>query len=372
MGLNTFGRTASPEFGIGSVTEAQVYGRPTRNPWNLEHTPGGSSGGAAAAVAAGIVPMAHGSDGGGSVRIPASNCGLYGFKPTRARLPDGPNSGEGWGGMAIDGYLTRTVRDTAALLDGTHGPDLGAPYWAPAVAWPYLDDIRKPPSPCASRYARPGWTGWPLTQPAVMPCSPPENCWRASATTLNWLSQKWKSRRLMMAWTRIVASGTAATVRARERTLGRPAREDELEGVTWGAIEFARTVTGADYVDALSVIHAFGRTMARFMLPYDVLLTSTMAEPPAKIGRFKPVNRDFVDYRTGPAGIFAYSPFCALFNATGQPAASLPLAWTADGLPMGVHIAGRFGEDTTILQLSAQLEATAPWFDRRPPLAAGV
>ncbi len=146
-GLVTFGRTASPAFGIGPTTEARVYGGPTRNPWNTEHSTGGSSGGAAAAVAAGIVPIAHGSDGGGSVRIPASNCGLYGFKATRARLPDGPGAGEGWGGMAIDGFLTRSVRDSAALLDATHGPDLGAPYWAPAVSWPFLEEIRRPPRP---------------------------------------------------------------------------------------------------------------------------------------------------------------------------------------------------------------------------------
>jgi amidase len=144
-GLVTFGRTTAPEGGVGVVTEAAVYGGPTRNPWALDRTPGGSSGGAGAAVAAGIVPAAHGSDGGGSVRIPASNCGLFGFKATRARLPDGPFSGEGWAGMAIDGFLTRSVRDTAALLDATAGPDLGAPYWAPPLAESFTAAIARPP-----------------------------------------------------------------------------------------------------------------------------------------------------------------------------------------------------------------------------------
>ncbi len=144
-GLVTFGRTASPEGGIGPVTEAAVYGGPTRNPWNLDRTPGGSSGGAAAAVSAGIVPAAHGSDGGGSVRIPASSCGLFGLKPTRARLPDGPYAGEGWAGMATDGFLTRSVRDTALLLDLTQGPDLGAPYWAPPLAGSFRDALSRPP-----------------------------------------------------------------------------------------------------------------------------------------------------------------------------------------------------------------------------------
>ncbi|MGA0234055.1 MAG: amidase, partial [Alphaproteobacteria bacterium] len=151
-GVVTFGRTASPEFGVGPATEAQVYGAPTRNPWNLNHTPGGSSGGTGASVAAGIVPAAHGSDGGGSVRIPASSCGLVGFKPTRARLPSGPLSGEGWGGMAIDGFLTRTVRDTAAFLDACEGMDLGAPYTAPAMAGSFMDALGAEQKPLKVRF----------------------------------------------------------------------------------------------------------------------------------------------------------------------------------------------------------------------------
>lgn len=369
-GLVTFGRTTSPEFGIGSVTEAQVYGGPTRNPWHTGHSPGGSSGGAAAAVAAGILPMAHGSDGGGSVRIPASNCGLYGFKPTRARLPDGPMSGEGWGGMAIDGFLTRSVRDTAALIDATHGPDLGAPYWAPAVAWPYLDELRKSPEPLRIALCPTRVDGQPIDAECRAAVLAAGKLLESLGHDVAIVNPAIDLNPMMLAWTRIVAAGTAGTVRARATALGRPARDDELEGVTWGAVELAKSVSGTDYIDSLAVIHDIGRRLSRFMVSYDVLVTATLAEPPARIGRFKPVNRDFVDYRTGPEGIFAYSPFCALFNATGQPAASVPLHWSADGLPIGVHIAGRFGEDATILKLSAQLEEAAPWFDRRPPLVA--
>ncbi|MEZ5926804.1 MAG: amidase [Hyphomicrobiaceae bacterium] len=365
-GLVTFGRTTSPEGGIGPATEAQVYDAPTRNPWNLGHTSGGSSGGSGSAVAAGIVPLAHGSDGGGSVRIPAACCGLVGLKPTRARLPDGPASGEGWGGMAIDGFLTRTVRDTAALLDATHGPDLGAPYWPPAVAWPFLEEIKTPPKRLKVAVSSKSFTGAD-THP---------DCQAAVAKTANLLAHlgheiieaapKIDIMRLMRAWTDVVAAGTALTVESKERAMGRKAEDHELEGVTWGAIEHARSVRGADYLAALNVVHGMGRKMARFLADYDVLLTPTLAEPPAKVGRFKPVSRDFLDYRLGPNGVLPYSPFTALFNATGQPAISLPLYWTADHLPVGVHFAAKFGEDALLLKLAAELEQAAPWFDKRP------
>jgi amidase/6-aminohexanoate-cyclic-dimer hydrolase len=365
-GVVTFGRSTSPEAGIGPVTEAQVYGKPTRNPWNLNHTSGGSSGGAGAAVAAGIVPIAHGSDGGGSVRIPASSCGLVGLKPTRARLPDGPAFGEGWGGMAIDGFLTRTVRDTAALLDATHGPDLGAPYWAPAVAWPFLEEIKTPPKRLRIAVSSKTFAG----------TATHADCQAAVAKTANLLAglgheiveraPEIDIMRLMRAWADIVAAGTALTVATQERARGRKAEDHELEGVTWGAIEHAKSVSGADYLAALNTVHASGRRMARFLLDYDALLTPTLGEPPAAVGRFKPVSRDFLDYRLGPEGVLPYSPFTALFNATGQPAISLPLHWTADDLPVGVHFAAKFGEDAHLLKLAAQLEQAAPWFGRRP------
>ena len=222
-GLVTFARTTSPEFGIGPTAEGAVYGRPTRNPWNLGHVAGGSSAGSAAAVAAGIVPIAHGSDGGGSVRIPASSCGLFGLKPTRARLPDGPSAGEGWAGMAIDGFLTRSVRDTAALIDATHGPDLGTPYYAPPLDGSLLAAIARPPrrlriavldvvvhrGPGASRIAAP-------------PSSTLPRCARSSATRWSRPIRAVEIHRFMRSWTDIVACGTELTVRSREAELGRP------------------------------------------------------------------------------------------------------------------------------------------------------
>lgn len=368
-GLNTFGRTTAPEGGIGPATEAAVYGGPTRNPWDLGRTPGGSSGGAAAAVAAGIVPAAHGSDGGGSIRIPASNCGLFGFKATRARLPDGPFAGEGWAGMAIDGFLTRSVRDAAALLDVTAGPDPGAPYWAPPLWRGFRAAIARPPA-----RLRVAFTTTTLDGAKIDP-----ECRAAvedAAELLAGLGHRVEEARpradtvaMMRAWTRIVAVGTALWVRQALQAKGRAAlAADDVEGVTRGAVAFARGISGDQYLEAVGAIHGYGREMAAFFADHDILLTATLAEPPALIGRFSHATEDYLGYRMGPDGVFAYSPFTAAFNATGQPAASAPLHWSQAGLPVGVHLAARFGADETLMALCAEIEAARPWFARRPPL----
>ncbi len=371
-GVVTFGRTTSPEGGIGAATEAAVYGGPTRNPWNLDHTSGGSSGGAGAAVAAGIVAMAHGSDGGGSVRIPASCCGLFGFKPTRARLPDGPWSGEGWGGMAIDGFLTRSVRDTAAMLDACQGADLGAPYWAPPLAQGHAQAISRPPRRLRVALCDTTLTGTPL-HPEVA------GAVRATGRLLESLGHRVEPGRpaadvagMMRAWTDIVAVGTALSIRTALK--GRPLTPDLVEAVARGACAHAETLHPTRYLEALEEIHDFGRAMAAWFRPEegtgpDILLTATLAEPPARVGRFAHTTEDYVGYRTGPGGVFDYSPFCAVFNASGQPAASLPLAMSQAGLPVGLHLAAPFGADEELIALCAEIEQAAPWAGRRPPMA---
>ncbi len=366
-GLVTFGRTTSPEGGIGPATEAAVYGGPTRNPWDLSRTSGGSSGGAAAAVAAGIVPAAHGSDGGGSVRIPASSCGLFGFKATRARFPDGPYAGEGWAGMAIDGFLTRTVRDAAALMDACAGADLGAPYWAPPLAEGYAAAIARPPPPLRVALCTTTFAGAPVD---------PE-CREAAedaARLLEDLGHRVEEARpaadhsgMLRAWTTIVACGTALGVRSVLR--GRALEPGEVEGVTRGAVAHAEGLSGADYLAAVGRIHGYGRQMAAFFEGFDILLSPTLAEPPAEVGRFAHIVEDYVAFRMGAGMVFDYSPFCAPFNASGQPAASVPLHWTAGGLPVGVHLAARFGADEVLIALCRQIEQARPWIDRRPPLA---
>lgn len=367
-GAVTFARTTSPEGGIGAATEAAVYGGPTRNPWNPLHTPGGSSGGSGAAVAAGIVPAAHGSDGGGSVRIPASCCGLFGFKATRARFPDGPYAGEGWAGMAIDGFLTRSVRDNAVLMDACAGADPGAPYWAPPLLRGYADAISRPP-----RRLRIALCDTTLTGTPIHP-----DCARAvrdAGHLLEGLGHHVAPARpaadvagMMRAWTAIVACGTALSIR--KALAGQPLTPDLVEGVGRGAVAHAATLSGADYLEAVGRIHAFGRQMAAFFDDrHDILLTATLAEPPARIGRFAHDTEDYVHYRTGPGMIFDHSPFCAAFNASGQPAASVPLGWSSEGLPIGVHLAAPFGADETLIALCAELEAAQPWADRRPAVS---
>ncbi|MFN4171042.1 MAG: amidase [Pseudorhodobacter sp.] len=374
-GVVAFGRTTAPEGGIGAATEAAVYGAPTRNPWNPDHTPGGSSGGAGAAVAAGIVPFAHGSDGGGSVRIPASSCGLFGMKPTRARLPDGPYAGEGWAGMAIDGFLTRSVRDTAVMLDACAGADCGAPYWAPPLHRSHADAISRPPRRLRVMICDTTFTGEPIDSDVAAAV-------RAAGHLLESLGHHVEPGRplagiasMMRAWTDIVAIGSALSIRSRLASLGRDLRQGDVEGVARGAMRHAETLHPTRYLEAVGQIHAFGREMAAVFDPEtgtgcDIILSATLAEPPARVGRFNHATEDYVAYRIGPEGVFAYSPFCAVFNASGQPAASVPLAMSPGGLPIGIHLAARFGDDETLIAVCAELERAAPWAHCLPPLHA--
>ena len=362
-GVCTFARATSPEFGIGATTEAKVYGRPTRNPWNRDHVAGGSSGGSAAAVAAGVVPMAHGSDGGGSVRIPASSCGLFGVKPTRALLPDGPAAGEGWAGMAIEGYLTRSVCDTAALLDATAGPDVGAPYYAPALAGTFTEAITRPPRRLRIALSTRSFTGEEIHPDCVAAVLHTAALCESLGHQLVPADPTIDIRKFAHAWANIVACGTQLTVRSRAGDAS------HIEGVTRMACELGETLSGADYIAAIDVVHAVGRQMAHWLAPYDVLLTATLGEPPAEIGRMASDRSDawtdFLDYRLNH--VLPYSPFTALANGTGQPAMSVPLWWNDGGLPVGSHFMAKAGDDLMLLQLAAQLEQADPWFHKRPP-----
>ncbi len=367
-GVVNFGRTTSPEGGVGTVTEAAVYGSPTRNPWNLDHTSGGSSGGAGAAVAAGIVAFAHGSDGGGSVRIPASSCGLFGFKSTRARLPDGPYSGEGWAGMAIDGFLTRSVRDTAIMLDACEGPDLGAPYVAPPLAHGHAAAVSRPPRRLRIALCDTTFTGEAI-DPEVAQAV------RDTAKLLESLGHHVEPGRpsadvemMMRAWTDIVGVGTALSIQ--KALNGRDLTPDLVEGIGRSACAYAASLPPTRYLEAVGEIHSFGRQMASYFASGpDILLSATLAEPPARVGRYHHNRNDYVNYRVGPGGIFSYSPFCAVFNASGQPAASLPLAQSASGLPIGIHLAAPYGNDEELIALCAEIESAAPWTARRAAMA---
>ena len=372
-GFVPFARCTSPELGVNPSTEAAVYGGPTRNPWHLGHSAGGSSGGAAAAVAARIVPIAHASDGLGSIRIPASCCGLVGLKPTRGLMPAGPLVGEAWGGMATEHVVSRTVRDTAIALDATAGADAGAPYAAPAYA---AGDAR--------RAIAAGARGeLPRLRIALLDTSHdgspvhPEvaEATRAFARRLEALGHhiepdgpRFDPLELLLPALEIVACGTAMSVDARARAIGRAPREDELSPAIHGACALARGIDGARYLQQLGALHRFVRRVTPFWDRYDVLLTPVLAEPPAVLGRFAMQDADFVRYRTGPDGIGRYSPFTPLANATGQPAVAVPAGRSTQGLPIGVQLVGRFGTDAALLGLAAEIEADAPWADRIAPL----
>lgn len=376
-GLVIFGRTTSPEGGIGAATEARVYGGPTRNPWDITRTPGGSSGGSGAAVAAGIVPAAHGSDGGGSVRIPAACCALFGFKPTRARIPDGPFSGEGWAGMAIDGFLTRSVRDQALLLDIVSGPDMNSPYHPPPMPSTFQAATLSEPARLRIGLVDTSFSGQaidPVVREALV----------AVASKLETLGHHIEPMKpdvnmdaMMHAWTDIVACGTALWIDRAVARAGGTLRPDDIEPVARSAREYAKGLSGSDYLSAVEQIHSFGREMAALFRSnvhpeaVDVILSATLAEPPAKIGRLDHSREDYLDYRLGPDGVFSFSPFTAIFNASGQPAASVPLGWTPEGLPIGIHLACAFGEDALLMSLCAEIEKAYPWFDHRSQMARG-
>lgn len=377
-GLIPFARSTVSELCMGASTEARRNGAPTRNPWDLNRSVGGSSGGAAAAVAARIVPVAHGSDGGGSIRIPAACCGIYGLKPSRGRVPMGPARGEGWGGMASDGVLSVTVRDTAAAMDAIGGYEPGAPYAAPPQPEPYLDIVRRAQQLDGADgkgvrklrigILREGWNGIGIapecdaavSHAARLLASLGHDIAEARLPTLDYSG-------FVIAHGNILATNVALAVDTRLKALGRTMRDDDIEPVLAKAYVIGKGLDAATYVDAVQRLHAIGRAFATAMRDYDVLLTPTLTTLPAELGFLAlDVDLPFREFRERAAG---YATFLAVINAAGLPAASLPLSWTDAGLPVATQLIGHFGREDMVLALSAQLEALAPWSQRRPVLA---
>jgi Asp-tRNA(Asn)/Glu-tRNA(Gln) amidotransferase A subunit family amidase len=364
-GLVIFGRSASPEFGITTSTESVLFGA-TRNPWNPERMAGGSSGGAAAAVAAGILPAAHASDGGGSIRIPASCCGLFGLKPTRARTPSGPDAGEGWSGMSTAHVVSRSVRDSAALLDATHGADPGAPYWAPPPARPWLDEVGASPGRLRIALQTRTFNGAPTHPDCVAAAEDAAKLCADLGHAVEPAELRIDAAAFARASQVIIASNLRATLVDRAAALGRELAAGDVEPLTYTMASAAAEVEAADYARAIRTIHGLGRQLAAFLERYDVLLSPTLATPPLPIGRLALTASDLPGFLDGLLQTVGYTQ---LFNATGTPAASLPLYWDGEGMPIGVQLAGRFGDEATLLRLSAQLEQARPWFERRPALA---
>lgn len=361
-GFIPFARTTVPELCMAPTTEAVRNGGPTPNPWDQTRSAGGSSGGAAVAVATGVVPIAHGSDGGGSVRIPASCCGLYGLKLSRGRWPMGPARGEGWGGLSTDGVLTRTVRDTAAVLDAAEGFEPGAPYAAPSAPPSFLHSLQQP----GERALRIGrwmgaWEGIAVASECVAATNFAAKLLHGAGHEVIELPlpaiDYWK---FIDAHMQVLAASIVVAVNALVQD--RPAAEwkHKLEPAMYDGYELGRASSAEQYVRAVNLFHSVGRALEKHMETVDVVLTPTLTQLPAKLGTLT-MQDDFRPFRRKVA---EYTTFLALINASGQPAASVPIYWTEAGLPVGIQLIGHFGREDQILKLSAELEAAAPWAQR--------
>jgi len=384
-GVVIMGKTNCPEFGLMGITEPELHG-PTRNPWNTDHTPGGSSGGSAAAVAGGMVPIASGGDGGGSIRIPSSCCALFGFKPTRGRNPTGPDHGAIWQGAVVEHVISRSVRDSAAMLDATCGADVGAPYIIPPPERSYMEEITREPGSLKIAFN----SRSPLDTEVHPECA---RAVEETARLLDELGHRVEENRpaidgkaLATSYLTMYMGEIAADIEELELILGRKAKRSDVEALTWTLGLLGRTYSAGYFVEQMREWGTAARTMGRFHETYDLYLTPTTASPPVRIGELKPkpaerallamVNSMGLGKLLKLSGIvdtlavqsLSKTPFTQLANFTGQPAMSVPLHWTAEGLPCGVQFIGRFGDEATLFRLAAQLEQAQPWFDRRPPV----
>ncbi|MFK7930283.1 MAG: amidase [Myxococcota bacterium] len=383
-GLVVLGRTNTPELGLMAITESKLYG-PARNPWDPEHTPGGSSGGAGAAVAARYVPAAHASDGGGSIRIPASHCGLVGLKPTRGRTPLGPAVGEGWGGLSIEHAVTRTVRDCAALLDITRGPEPGAPYQVRAPERPYLEEVDRDPGTLRVAVVLESWVAGENDAEVVAAAEATARLVQGLGHQVDVISSPLDADAMRAAYFACVAAALSASVLETAAAAGRPARPADFEVTTWTFHKIGGALSARELEQHRRVMHRAGLTWARELAPYDVVLTPTCARPPAKVGELYPdasKERLMSLFRVPGAtpvllsavdGIAAQAlgatPNTQIANMLGLPAISLPLWWAPSGLPVGLQFIAHFGREDILFRLAAQLEKAQPWAHRRPDLA---
>lgn len=381
-GLVIFGKTNTPEFGLVAVTEPELHGA-TLNPWDITRTPGGSSGGAAAAVAAGYVPAAHASDGGGSIRIPASACGLFGMKPTRGRVPHGPAVGDPGFGLTQTHAITRSVRDSALLLDVARGHDHGAPYQIREPDRPYIDELDVDPG-----RLRIGFTNQALFGTETHPdCVAAVEKTVALLESLGHLVEEvtipFDRARMPSTFVRIWAASLAGDLETMQLSTGKKLHLDHFELTTWLLAVIGRKLSAAELAADVGFMHSESRRVQTAWRDHDVIITPTLARPPVKIGELAPTESQIRQMKVlvrvpvqklldraleEVAGEnMAPVPNTMLFNMTGQPAMSVPLHWNADNLPIGVQFVGRWGDEATLFRLASQLQAAQPWWDRRPP-----
>jgi amidase len=366
-GFVVLGKTNAPEFGILPTTEPRRFG-PSRNPWDLDRTTGGSSGGSAAAVAAGMVPAAHANDGGGSIRIPASCCGLVGLKPTRARNTLAPGYGDQYGGLICEHVVTRSVRDTAAILDATAGPVAGDPYWAPPRrGTSFLAATESDPGPLRVGVATASPTGTPVDPACAAAAEQAGAQLAALGHHVEAVTLPVDGDAFLGDFVNVWAAGNAWVLAGWEARLGRTAADKDLEPLTRALCELGATISAGTYLACVERLQRQSRAVAGLFETVDAVVTPTLGEPPVELGTFEgPEDEPML-------GLFraaSFTPFTPIFNVTGQPAASLPLAVSDAGLPIGVQVATRFGDEETLLALAAQLERAVPWSDRHPPVHA--
>lgn len=367
-GLVTLGKTSTPELALSPTTEPSFRGA-VHNPWDLARTPGGSSGGSAAAVAARMVPIAHGGDGGGSLRIPAACCGLVGFKPSRMRTPHGPDVASIWESCCGEFVMSRSVRDSAVLLDAVCGQDVGAYYASPGRERPYGEEILADPRPLRIAWSARG----PADYPVHADCrAAVEHVAHLCAQLGHHVEEATPAlapghlEALGEGFMGMLAVETAADIEELAALAGRAARAEDFEPVNWALAERGRTAGAVAAVRYKRQLHAVARAVGPFFERYDVYLAPTLGVPPVRLGYIDPTMADVDEYFRR---VFEFIPFTALFNVTGSPGVSLPLWWNDEHLPIGVQCVSRMGRDGVLFALAAQLERAQPWAARRPPLA---
>lgn len=369
-GLIIVGKTSTPEFGILPATESALYGG-TANPWDVSLSPGGSSGGAGAAVSAGIVPMAHGNDAGGSIRCPASCCGLFGLKPTRGRISLSPNYGDVIGGIASEHALTRTVRDSAALLDETAGPGMGDPYWAPPHERSFLEEVDRDPVWLKIGILTTIPEGWGIKNDIHPDCREATIDAARLCESLGHVVEEVDPSRLSYPnlfkhYGVLFSCGVGHFIKYWENEMGKKIGEDDVESMTWTSFQAGLKWTGADYLTALGKIQEFSRKVAGWyhQSGCDLLLTPTLSIPPVKLGSIQNAENPMTGFKLTNALV----ALTYIQNMTGQPAMSVPLYWNENNIPIGVQFAARYGEEGLLFSLAGQLEKARPWKDRIPPV----
>ena len=362
-GFNTFGKTTTPELGLTVTTESTATGL-TRNPWHHDRSAGGSSGGAACAVAAGVVPVAHASDGGGSIRCPAAACGLFGMKPSRGRVPSGPHLTEGWMGLTVNHCVSRSVRDSAAVLDAIHGIEAGSRYVAPAPERSFLSEVGRDPGRLRVALMLDAPTGVPVDRQVITATRDAARLLESLGHHVEQAAPVLDAWALTSAMTATVGASTALDIGNRLHDLGRDSAGDDIETVPQMWVHIGNRTTAVELAKANATFQTAAIAMAEFLTRFDVILSPVFAQPVIELGR---IDLSPPDIATWTAAITGYSPFTAIANQTGQPAMSLPLGTDRDGLPIGVMVTGRYGEEGLLYRLAAQVEAAAPWRARRPP-----